>query len=123
MIPVRMFMDTSFRGTIHHSFNSSFMYVIQHCFICRPSGFPVSKDAGFEHRTFATLTLTTRCASHLARSHPHSARFHTVVASGNFHLVFKFLNGLTCSVYATSFSRKLSILGIDVVSHHLVFLI
>jgi hypothetical protein len=30
------------------------MYVFQHCFICRPSDFTVSKDAGIEPRTVAT---------------------------------------------------------------------
>ncbi len=34
------------------------MYVIQHCFICRPSDFTVSEDAGIEPRTVATLALT-----------------------------------------------------------------
>jgi hypothetical protein len=45
------------------------MYVIQHCFICRPSDSTVSKDAGIEPRTVATLALTARCSNHLARSH------------------------------------------------------
>jgi hypothetical protein len=30
------------------------MYCIQHCFICRPSDFSVSEDAGIESRTVAT---------------------------------------------------------------------
>jgi hypothetical protein len=30
------------------------MYVIQHCFICRPSDSTVSEDAGIEPRTVAT---------------------------------------------------------------------
>ncbi len=30
-----------------------FMYDIQHCFICRPSGYTVSEDAGIEPRTVA----------------------------------------------------------------------
>ncbi len=37
-----------------------FMYVIQHCFICRPSVFTESEDAGLEPRTVATLALTAR---------------------------------------------------------------
>jgi hypothetical protein len=36
------------------------MYVIQHFFISRPSGSPVSEDAGIEPRTAATLALTAR---------------------------------------------------------------
>ncbi len=35
------------------------MYVILHRFICRPSDSTVSKDAGIEPRTAATLALTT----------------------------------------------------------------
>ncbi len=47
-----------------------FMYVIQHCFNCRPSDFPVSADAGIEPTTVATFTLTARRFNHSARSHP-----------------------------------------------------
>jgi hypothetical protein len=36
------------------------MYVILHCFICRPSDSTVSEDAGIEPRTVATLALTAR---------------------------------------------------------------
>jgi len=46
------------------------MYVIQHCFICRPSDFTVSEDARIEPRTVATLALTARRSNHLARSYP-----------------------------------------------------
>ncbi len=52
------------------------MYVIQHCFICRPSETTVSEDAGIEPRSVAALTLTARRSNHSARSHTHSARFH-----------------------------------------------
>jgi hypothetical protein len=47
----------------------SFMYVIQHYFICRPSDSTLSEDAGIEPRTFATLALTVRRFNHLPRSH------------------------------------------------------
>ncbi len=47
-----------------------FMYVIQHCFICRPLDSTVSEDAGIDPRTVATLALTARRSYHLARSHP-----------------------------------------------------
>ncbi len=33
------------------------MYDIQHCFICRPSDFTVSEDAGIEPRIVATTAL------------------------------------------------------------------
>jgi hypothetical protein len=46
------------------------MYVIQHCFICRPSDSTVSEDAGIEPRTVTTLALTARRSNYLARSHP-----------------------------------------------------
>ncbi len=49
------------------------MYVIQHCFIDRPTDSNVSEDAGIERRTVATLALTARRSNHSARSHPHSA--------------------------------------------------
>jgi hypothetical protein len=41
-----------------------FMYVIQHCFICRPSDSAVSEDAGIEPRIFATLALTAGRFNH-----------------------------------------------------------
>ncbi len=34
-----------------------FIYVFQHCFICRPSDSTVSEDAGIEPRTDANLAL------------------------------------------------------------------
>ncbi len=52
------------------------MYVIQLCFICRPSDSTVSEDTGFEPRTVATLALTAR------HSHNHSARSVTAGAAG-----------------------------------------
>ncbi len=53
-----------------------FMYVIQHCFICRPSDLTVLEDAGIEPRTVATLALTDRRSYHSARYQPLSARSH-----------------------------------------------
>jgi hypothetical protein len=41
-------------------FDFFYMYVIQHCFICRPSDSTVSEDYGIEPRTVATLALTAR---------------------------------------------------------------
>jgi hypothetical protein len=37
-----------------------FMYVIQDCFICRPSDSTVSEDAGIESGTVATLALAVK---------------------------------------------------------------
>ncbi len=59
-------------------FFSFFLNVIQHCFICLPSDSTVSKDAGIEPKTFATLALTARRSIttrlldfiHSARSQP-----------------------------------------------------
>ncbi len=48
-----------------------FMYVIQHCFICRPSDSTVSEDAGIDPRTVATMALTAGRPNHSARSHLH----------------------------------------------------
>ncbi len=45
---------------------------IKHCFICRPSDFIVSEDAGIEPRTAATTALAVRRSNHSARSHPRS---------------------------------------------------
>ncbi len=39
-----------------------FIYVIKHCFICRPSDFTVSEDAGIEPKNVATLAFTTKNA-------------------------------------------------------------
>ncbi len=47
------------------------MYDIQHCFICHPSDFTMSEDAGIEPRTVATTALAVRRPNHSARSHPH----------------------------------------------------
>jgi hypothetical protein len=46
-----------------------FMYIVQHCFICRPPDSNVSEDAGIESRTVATFALTVRRSNHLGRSH------------------------------------------------------
>ncbi len=62
------------------------MYVIQHCFIFRPSDSTVSEDAGIEPRTVATLVWTARRSNHLARSHPHLARSHPHLARSYPHL-------------------------------------
>ncbi len=51
------------------------LYFIQHCFICHPSDYTVSEDAGIEPRTVATSTLAVRRSNHSARSHP---RLHEV---------------------------------------------
>ncbi len=52
-----------------------FMYDIQHCFICSPSDFTMSEDAGIEPRTVATTALAVRRSNHSARSHSHSNRY------------------------------------------------
>jgi hypothetical protein len=57
----------SITGGLFGFFKCSF---IQHRFMCRPSDFTVSKDAGIEHRDVATLALVVRGSNHsyLARS-------------------------------------------------------
>ncbi len=52
------------------------MYLIQHCFICRPSDSTVSEDAGIEPRTIAASALVVRCSSHSATSQPQTATSH-----------------------------------------------
>jgi hypothetical protein len=47
------------------------MYVIQHCFIYRPSDFTVSEDAGIDPKIVETLALTARRFSNLAQSPEH----------------------------------------------------
>ncbi len=57
--------------TTPHTFIFSFCsYIIQHCFICRPSDSTVPTDAGIEPRTVATGALAVRRSNHQARSHP-----------------------------------------------------
>ncbi len=46
-------------------FNDFLMYIIQHCFIWRPSYSIVSEDAGIEPRTVA-LALAVRRSNHSA---------------------------------------------------------
>jgi hypothetical protein len=48
----------------------STLFNAQRCSICRPSDSIVSKVAGIELRTVATLALTARRSNHLVRSHP-----------------------------------------------------
>ncbi len=48
-----------------------FMCYIKHCFICRPSYYTVSEDAGTEPKTDATLALTVERSNHPVRSHTH----------------------------------------------------
>ncbi len=60
-----------FKGGIYFWF-FILMYVIQHCFIYRPSDSTVSEDAEIETRTVATLALTARRSNNLARSHPRT---------------------------------------------------
>jgi hypothetical protein len=48
-------------------FSFLFMYVIQHCFICRPSDSTLSEDAGIELRSVATLASTARRSNQSAR--------------------------------------------------------
>ncbi len=49
---LRQFLKVGFFGF--------FIFVIQHCFICRPSDSTVSDDDGIEPRTVATLALIAR---------------------------------------------------------------
>ncbi len=58
-----------YRGRFYFYF-LFFMFVIQHCFICRPSDSNVSEDAGIRLRTVMTLALTARLSNHSARSQP-----------------------------------------------------
>ncbi len=51
------------------------MYVTQHYFLCRPSDFTVSEDAGTEPRTVATLALTVRRSNYSAKSHPLNMKY------------------------------------------------
>jgi hypothetical protein len=39
-------------------------YIIQHCFICRPSDSTVPTDAGIEPKTVATSALAVRRSNH-----------------------------------------------------------
>jgi hypothetical protein len=45
-------------------------YIIQNCFICRPSDSTESEDARIEPRTVATSALALKRSKHSARSHP-----------------------------------------------------
>ncbi len=45
-----------------------FMYVLQHCFICRPSNSTVSEDGGTEPKAVATV-ITARRFNQSAKSH------------------------------------------------------
>ncbi len=60
----------------------SFLYVIQHGFICRPSDSSLSAEAGIEPRT---LALTARRYNHTTRSHPHTAGSHLLSARSHPH--------------------------------------
>jgi len=50
---------------------TTFILFTQHCFICRPSEYTVSEDAGIDPMTIVTLALTARRfrrSNHSARS-------------------------------------------------------
>jgi hypothetical protein len=61
------------------------MYFIQDCFICRPSDFTTSEDAGIESRTVATLSIGSQtlsddnavCANNLRHKGLHTFSFFT----------------------------------------------
>jgi hypothetical protein len=66
-----------------------FMYVIQHCFICHPSNFIVSEDAGIEPRTAASASACIATDSqtlHSARSHLQN--FEIVSGGGVLLIIF-----------------------------------
>ncbi len=44
-----------------------FMYLIELCFICRPSDSTVAENAGIESMTVATLALVVRRSNHSAK--------------------------------------------------------
>ncbi len=54
------FQARSYKDLVDNLKGEIFMYVIQHCFICRPSGSTASEDARIEFRTVAALALTGR---------------------------------------------------------------
>jgi hypothetical protein len=53
------------------------MYFIQCCFICRPSAFTVSEDAGIEPGTLATSAMTVRRSNFKISSRIQSNRIHS----------------------------------------------
>jgi hypothetical protein len=71
-----------------------FIYVIQHCFICRPSESTGSEDAGSEPRTVAKFALTARRSTtridlihYSARSHPlfgYRSHPHFIISTPSF---------------------------------------
>jgi hypothetical protein len=50
----------------------SYIYSIQHCFICCPSDSTVSVDAGIETRTVVTYELAVRPVYHSAKAHSNT---------------------------------------------------
>jgi hypothetical protein len=71
-----------------------FMYVIQHCFICRFSDSTVSEDAEVETGTVATLALTARRSDHSARSHPRRMKTIFLIANEKGIFVSNFVSTL-----------------------------
>jgi hypothetical protein len=64
-------------GHIFKNINFSSKYLIQHCFICRPSDFAVSEDAAIEPKTVATLAV--RHSNKSARSLPQLGYISTTI--------------------------------------------
>jgi hypothetical protein len=61
----RLAMAHNFKYFFLGGFFSLFLaYIIQHCFICRPSDSTVPTDAGIEPRTVATGALAVRRSNH-----------------------------------------------------------
>jgi hypothetical protein len=105
-----------------------FMYVIQHCFICRPSDSTVLEEDGIEPSSVllrlwhchpdALLTrldlipISARSNPHSAKSRPHSARSHPHSSRSHPHSA---RSRLDCSVRITG--AKTMILIMDMTLH------
>ncbi len=70
------------------SLYSTFMYFIQHCFICRPSDSTVTEDAGIEPRIVATAALPVTRPNHSATSHPHLSFYRLARLRSPFYLLY-----------------------------------
>jgi hypothetical protein len=77
--------------------SSFFMNDIQHCFICRPSDYTVSEDAGIEPMTVATTALAVRRSNH-ARLDPIFLFFSLLQLSFLFFLFFISIHSQLCLI-------------------------
>ncbi len=75
--------NRGFDGVSREDFFAFCMYLIQHFFVCRPSDFTASEDAGIEPRIFATVATLALAARRSRLDLIHNTRLSTFFPAMN----------------------------------------